>query len=308
MVHHDEDVLSAADGHRIRIQRWSPDGEPAAVVQIMHGLGEHAARYARFAEAAAARGFSVVAHDHRGHGAHADEPGRFAAVDGWNKVVADAHRVNDAIVTAAPDTPVVMVGHSMGSYVAQAFAMHYGGRLAGLLLSGSNRHSRFTLLAGAIVARAEAFRLGGSGHSPLLHRLSFGRYNRPFAPARTDFDWLSRDKAEVDRYLADPLCGGPFTCSLWLELLRGLLRLSTRESAGRVPGDLPILITGGGDDPLGGDKGMGRLALRYAETLHNRLSVKVYPGGRHEMLNDVDRDRVTADWLDWIAATTGNAR
>jgi alpha-beta hydrolase superfamily lysophospholipase len=141
----------------------------------------------------------------------------------------------------------------------------------------------------------------------MLDKLGFDRLNKRFEPARTPFDWLSRDEHEVDRYMADPLCGGPYTAGLWVDFLGGLSSVSSDSALQRIPGDLPILITGGSDDPVGGDDGMGKLMLHYAQTLHSRLTLKLYPGGRHEMLNETNRDEVTRDWLDWADRTVGRA-
>jgi alpha-beta hydrolase superfamily lysophospholipase len=130
--------------------------------------------------------------------------------------------------------------------------------------------------------------------------LGFDSLNKRFEPARTPFDWLSRDEAEVDRYIEDPLCGGPYTAGLWVDFLGGLLRVTSDRALNRIPAELPILIAGGASDPVGGDDGLGKLMLHYAQTLHSRLTLKLYPDGRHEMLNEINRDEVTADWLDWV--------
>jgi alpha-beta hydrolase superfamily lysophospholipase len=308
MVNHRQQQIRAGDGHDIHVQTWEPDAGPATIVQLLHGLGEHIARYARFAEAAAARGMALVGHDHRGHGPHSDDLGYFAGKDGWGKVVGDVGAVNDWIRERYPDRPVVMLGHSMGSFIAQAFAMHYGDRLKGMLLSASTWPSRIELLPGRAIAFVEAWRLGPAGHSPLLHRLGFADFNRRFKPNRTESDWLSRDETEVDRYIADPLCGGPFSCRLWQDFLAGLWELGSDAALNRIPSGLPVLISGGSADPVGGDKGMTKLLLHYAQTGHGRVKIKIYPDGRHEMLNDINRDEVTGDWLDWISSTVGLGR
>ena len=178
--------------------------------------------------------------------------------------------------------------------------MHYGGLLDALLLSASTWPSRIESRAGNMLARIECWRLGAHRHSALLDKLGFGDFNKPFEPARTRLDWLSRDPDEVDAYIADPLCGGPYTAGLWRDLSGGLFKIASDVEIGRVPSDLPILITGGEKDPVGGERGMGQLALHYAQTSHSRLTVKIYPDGRHEMLNEINRDQVTADWLNWI--------
>jgi alpha-beta hydrolase superfamily lysophospholipase len=274
----------------------------------VHGLGEHADRYARFAAAAVECGYAVCAHDHRGHGRHAEHPGHFAVSKGWNRVVNDVDVVNGFVRQTLPGIPVVLLGHSMGSYIAQNFAMYHSERLAGMILSASTWPSRLKLLPAFIIAHIEAWRLGASANSRLLHKLGFSDFNKPFSPARTDLDWLTRDEDEVDKYIADPLCGGPYTCGLWRDLFGGLLQIYSDNSLRRISSELPILITGGELDAVGGDKGMGRLATRYAQTLHSRLKVRIYPEGRHEMLNEVNRDEVTRDWLDWIDATIGTSR
>jgi len=303
MLHHQHHKLTAQDGHVVHVQTWQPDGDPACVIQVLHGLGEYGDRYARFAAAASDRGFAVCVHDHRGHGGHGEEPGHFALRNGWQKANSDIEAVNGFVREQFPATPIVLLGHSMGSFFAQAFAMHYGPRLSALILSASTWSSKISLGAALALARIESWRLGPFGRSALLNALGFGRFNQSFSPARTEMDWLSRDDAEVDKYVADPLCGGPYSCALWRDLLTGLLYISSDHALMRISSELPILISGGELDPVGGDKGMSRLALHYAQTAHKRIKVKIYPGGRHEMLNETNRDEVTADWLDWIEST-----
>ena len=308
MSNHRQQTLRAVDGHEIHVQTWEPEANPAAVIQLLHGLGEHAGRYARFAEAATARGFVLVAHDHRGHGPGADDLGYFAGKDGWNKVISDVGTVNEWIREKYPDRPVVMLGHSMGSFIAQAFALHYGDRLKGMLLSASAWPSRIELVPGRLIAYLEGWRLSPAARSPLLQKLFFGKFNRRFRPNRTESDWLSRDEAEVDKYVADPLCGGPFSCRLWQDFLAGLWELGSDAALNRIPSGLPVLISGGSADPVGGEKGMSKLLLHYAQTGHGRVKFKLYPDGRHEMLNESNRDEVTGDWLDWIANVTGTGK
>ncbi len=304
---HERQILTAPDGHEIHMHMWSPEVAAARVIQVLHGLGEHAARYERFAHAAASRGYAVCVHDHRGHGPHTEELGHFADDSGWHLLVADALLVQDYSRERFADAPLVLLGHSMGSYITQSFAMLYGDRLSALILSASTWPSRLQLLPALAIAHIEAWRLGIRGKSALLDKLGFGNFNKRFAPARTEMDWLSRDAAEVDKYVADPLCGGPYSCRLWLDLLRGLIDISSDNALARVPVGLPLLITGGECDPVGGDRGMTHLMMHYAQTGHQRISVKIFPDGRHEMLNESNRDEVTTNWLDWIAANTRSA-
>jgi len=297
---HERETLATASGYRIHVDFYRDAAEPRCIVQLLHGLGEHAGRYRRLAGALAAAGYGTVVHDHRGHGEHAILAGFFAEKKGWQTVVDDALAVHELIGERYPGTPVVLLGHSMGSFLAQSFAMHHGGRLAGLVLSGSGWPSRATVVPGWLLARAIAASVGRRGESALLDRIGFGNFNRRFEPARTPFDWLSRDEAEVDKYVADPLCGGPYSAGLWLDLLGGLIEISSDNALTRIPADLPILIMGGADDPVGGEDSMAKLAMHYAQTGHQRISLKSYPQGRHEMLNETNRDEVTADLIDWL--------
>ena len=299
---HEEISLAADDGHSIHVQVWAPTGNPVGAIQVLHGVGEHVMRYERFAHSAVARGYAVCGHDHRGHGLSAGERGYFADQDGWHKIVEDVRVVNDHIRSTFGPKPVFMLAHSMGSFIGQTFAMHYGDRLSGLLLSGSSWPQRAQIVPGRILAKLESLRLGKRGRSTMINALGFGAFNRRFQPVRTEMDWLTRDDAEVDKYVTDPLCGGLFTCGLWLDFLRGLFELGADHSLARIPANLPILITGGSVDPVGGENGMTRLAKHYMNTSHQRVELKIYPDGRHEMLNEINRKEVTGDWLDWFDA------
>ena len=292
-------VLPAEDGREIRVLTWRPERAPSAVVQLLHGLGEHVGRYERFGNACAAAGIAVFAHDHRGHGPGAELRGHFADKHGWNRVIADVASVNAAIRIEYPDSPVVLFGHSMGSYIAQSYLMRHSGDADALVLSASTLASAFEVRSGNLLASLLAALVPRS-RSRLLNYLGFNAFNRPFKPARTEMDWLSRDAAEVDKFIADPLCGGPYSNALWRDLTGGLIEISSQAARKRIPADMPILITGGSDDPVGGDKGMRRLHKAYADSGHSALLLKIYAGGRHEMLNETNRDTFTADVLDWI--------
>lgn len=305
---HLQTVLTAADDREIPVQTWQPVGEIASVIQILHGLGEHADRYPRFAETAVQQGHAVCIHSHRGHGPESTELGFFGEADGWQLLLDDARVVNKYVTATFAGKPVVLLGHSMGSYIAQNFAMQYGDELSGLILSASTWSPRMQLSVFRAVAMIVSWRHGKHGKSALLNKLGFGNFNKPFEPGRTGLEWLTRDEQEVDKYVGDPLCGGPYSCGLWLDVLGGLTKISSDQSLARIPSELPILITGGELDPVGGDKGMTKLLQHYAQTGHQRLKVKIYNEGRHEMLNETNRDQVTSDWLNWIAATTRSAR
>lgn len=297
---HEQLTLDAGDGHEIHVHVWSPAEAPTGVIQIFHGLGEYGARYARFASAATQRGLIVSVHDHRGHGEHSEARGFFANKNGWELLTSDALVVNEFLKQRFAGLPLALLGHSMGSYIAQNFAMQHGERIDALLLSASTLAPALQTGFGNLLATLECWRLGKRANSPPLDKLGFGDFNKPFAPARTELDWLSRDPDEVDAYIADPLCGGPYTAGLWRDLTHGLRKIASNAQISLVPLELPIFITGGEKDPVGGERSLLRLASHYTQAGHDQLTVKIYPEGRHEMLNETNRDQVTADWLNWI--------
>jgi len=294
-------TINGDGNHSIPIYLWEPEAAPTAVIQIFHGLGEHSARYDRFAQAAVDHGYAVCAHDHRGHGPAAENIGFFAAENGWDLLVSDGHLVTQFLQQRFTKQPLVLFGHSMGSFVAQSYAMRFGNDLGALILSGSTWPSRIEAKIARLLAHFIAWRRGKHSASPFLDKQGFGNFNKRFEPARTDLDWLSREQGEVDAYIDDPLCGGPYTTGLWIDLLGGLLDFSSDQALRRIPEKLPTLITGGADDPVGGEQGMRALASRYEKTGHVNLSMKTYDGGRHEMLNETNRDEFTDDLLGWIA-------
>lgn len=298
-------TVTASDGTRIHTSRWLPDEPAKAVVQVVHGMAEHSARYARLAEALTTAGYAVYAGDHRGHGATASEAdhGYFADTDGWQTVVADLRAVTRLARSEQPGLPVFLLGHSMGSLLSRAYVIEDGHDLAGLVLSGTTGDPGPLGKVGIAVAAAQS-RIRGRRHvSGLLDRLTFGRFNAAHKPARTAFDWLSRDDAEVDRYIADPLSGNTFTAGFFSDLFGGLQGINDRRRVARVPRDLPILLVAGDQDPAGG-RGKGPRAVReqYAAAGVTDVTCTLYPGARHEIFNETNRDEVTADVIRWLDA------
>lgn len=294
--------LDADDGHLVELNTWRGDADPRAVIQILHGLAEHVQRYDRFAKACTAKGFTVVGHNHRGHGKQPPDGllGHFSDQDGWSRVIDDAQTVSNEIKRDYPKTPLVLFGHSMGSYIAQSFVMRKSPDIDALILSGSTWPNRQELRLARLLARIMKWFRGTRTPSRLFDEMLFKKYNQRFAPNRTAFDWLSRDDAEVDRYVSDPLCGTRSTNGLWLELFTALLEISTASALAKVSESLPILITGGALDPVGGAKALARLAAEYEASGHANVTLKLYSEGRHEMLNEINRDEVTEDLLAWI--------
>jgi alpha-beta hydrolase superfamily lysophospholipase len=296
-------TFCAPDGAEIYVYKWLPDGQIKAIINIVHGMAETAARYERFAEVLTQKGYAVYAEDHRGHGrtikdaAHAGE----APPDALNLMLNDLHQLSGIINKEIPGTPLFLLGHSMGSFLTQGYIARWGRQLKGAILSGTAGPNDALAAAGKVIACLEILRLGRAGKSKLLNTLSFGSFNKQFQPARTDFDWLSRDEAEVDKYITDPYCGGIFPAGFFYDLFSFLRQINGREALSGIPRELPLYIFSGSCDPVGAKtKSVRKLINIYQKLGVADLSFKFYEGGRHEMLNEVNRGEVAADIVKWL--------
>ncbi len=301
-MNHSTFWLTANDRSRLYVNQWMPEGPAKAVVMLSHGMAEHSGRYARLAEALCGAGYGLYALDQRGHGRTADEGtlGLYAETDGWNKVVGDLASLNQHIGQQQPGLPIILLGHSMGSYIAQAYLLHHSASLHGAILSGSNFQPVALYRAARVIARIERLRQGLRGRSALIEFLSFGSFNKAFRPNRTAFDWLSRDPDEVDKYINDPLCGFRCTNQLWIDLLGGLQQISKASNLAQIDPGLPILVMGGECDPVSAGKRLNSLADALRDAGCQHLQLTVYPQARHEVFNETNRDAVTADVLAWL--------
>jgi alpha-beta hydrolase superfamily lysophospholipase len=276
---------SNADGTTIHVHEWAPAGASRGVVQLSHGMGEHAARYAHLAQTLAAAGFAVYADDHRGHGHSIADTAGDLGQGGWNGLVDDMVQLSGIVRDRHPGLPLVLVGHSLGSFASQQFILDHSGDIAGIALSG-------TTALDALLPHMSGDDSGGS---------VLAAFNKPFEPARTDFDWLSRDEAQVDAYLADPWCGFDLAPSALAELFGAAGRWADVRS---VRPDLPIYVFVGAHDPINGGLAFSNILVqRYRDSGHSAVTYKTYPEGRHEILNETNRDEEEADLLAWIEGT-----
>lgn len=281
--------LSDADGMTIQATCWSPGVEPRAVVQIAHGMGEHSARYARFAEALTDAGYIVYTSDHRGHGRTAGSSERHGDLGdgGWDALVADVGQLGRIARADNPGKSFALFGHSMGSFAAQQFVLDHSDELDALVLSGS---TAVDVIAAQLDPNAET---------------DLSAFNEPFGD-RTDFEWLSRDEAEVDRYVADEACGFGLNPAGTGGMIEGAMLTGQPERIDAIRKDLPILIASGDADPLaaGGDL-IRLLESRYRDAGLIDVTVELYPEARHEILNETNRDEVTGDILAFLDRTIG---
>ena len=291
-----------------RVPAASESKRPRAVVHILHGMAEHAGRYARFADALQAADYAAIAHDHRGHGrttAPDAAQGHFGR-DGWPAVIADVEAVNRSIRERWGKTPVVVFGHSMGAVIALAYALEHSGTVEGAAVWNVETDYGALERTFAALLRAERFLKGSDVPSLLAERLTFEQWNREFKPNRTAFDWLSRDEAEVDLYVADPLCGSPVTVGTWLAVLQGVRFTGSKRALTGLPRDKAMHLLGGRADPCSKHAGaVERLARRLDAIGALDVTLDVLPDARHESLNELDRDATTARFVAWLDGRFG---
>ncbi len=311
-MHETNFTIEAPDGQAVAVYRWSGagsgSGSPTAVVQIAHGASEHAARYRRVADALVDAGYEVYAQDHRGHGRTAAEHGRFgvARPGGWGAIVEDTHRLTGHVASEHPGTPIVLLGHSMGSMIAQGYLQRWGDDLSALVLSGTTGGlglDQDTL--DMVVALGEG---EGADEPSEVFAAMFAGFNEPFGgPDATGFEWLSRDPDEVQAYVEDPWCGEPLSNGFVADMLTGTSAMWTPEAEERIRRDLPVYVFGGVDDPVGGEQAASvrELVERYEALGAGPVTLRLYPGARHETLNETDRTEVTADLIAWLDSTVG---
>ncbi len=306
MVIASEFYFPSSDGRTlIHVNQWTPLGGPiAGVVQIAHGVAEYGARYEPFARFLCGHGFAVVANDHLGHGKSLVEDCPmvyFGDENGWRHAVEDMEELRRRTAKVFPGVPYFLFGHSMGSFLSRTHLIRYPGRLDGCVLCGTGHMSPALIAGGKLIAGREIRRLGRKAYSAKADQLAFGAYNKPFAPNRTRFDWISASEANVDAYIADPLCGGDTTLGLFRDMLGGLGIITKQANIERMDKDLPVLFIAGDQDPVGEmGKGVRRAYQAFRKAGVGDVSIKLYHGLRHEILNEASRRYVYQDVLDWL--------
>lgn len=285
--------------------RWSPEGEPKAVLQIVHGIAEYIERYDGFAEFLTRRGFLVVAEDHMGHGQSIGSEGvQGYFTGGWFNAVADSYHLLEMTKAEYPELPYVLFGHSMGSFMARTILCKYpDSGIDAAIICGTGWQPAFALPAVIKIVEGECKKVGETNPSQRLQNLVFGGYNKRVEHPRTEFDWLTRDAKIVDAYIAHPLCGFTASTGLLRDMMTGILYIEQPKNLAAMRKDLPVFFIAGGDDPVGSyGKGVRKAADAFRKAGMTDVDVHIYPLCRHELLNEINREEIYGDILQWLSA------
>lgn len=284
--------------------QWTPEDAPRGIVQIVHGIAEFVERYDTFAEYLNSLGFLVVAEDHMGHGQSIGRDGtRGYFAGGWFSAVEDTMTLMKQTMARFPGVPYVLFGHSMGSFMARTILARYpDSGISAAVICGTGWQPRH-LLPGVIrIVESACRKCGEREPNAQLENLVFGGYNRRVEHPRTAYDWLTRDPKIVDEYIAHPLCGFTSSAGLLREMLKGILYIEQPEQLARMSRELPVLFIAGGDDPVGSyGKGVRRTESEFRKAGMRNVTCRIYPLGRHEILNEINREEVFRDVAQWLA-------
>lgn len=302
-----------SDGYELWVNRWAPDAEEEikGVIELHHGLAEHSMRYDRLGSILAENGYVFNAYDMRGHGHTAENAekngtgkfGKLADKDGFNRVVEDLNEMIESLKAEYPEKPVILLGHSFGSFVSQGYIEKYSQNITACTLCGTAGPQNALVAGGHALAAIVKFFRGKNAVVPLLSHLSFDGYNKRIQNPKGPNDWLSANEENVEMYEADKWCGIPLTVSFFYDMTAGLKQIHKAQNIKKISNDLPINFIYGKEDPVGS----------YGETIQNlyniyktngvkKLTIKGYDGDRHEIFNERDNETVEKDFLDWVSS------
>lgn len=306
----EEFYFDSRDGEtKIHAIKWVPDGKPVCILQIVHGMAEYIARYDRLACELAGQGILVTGEDHLGHGLSVsgkngkkDHPyGYFCHHDAATVVVRDVHRLKKTVQEQYPGVPYLIMGHSMGSFITRNYLCRYGTGIDGAIIMGTGMQPRRVVKTAKGLSKLLGKIQGEKHVSKFVDKLAFGSYNERIDDPKTGMDWLSRDAKEVQKYLEDPLCGFTFTLNGFATLFELIDRLYDQDYLKKMPAGLPVLFVAGDSDPVG-DYGTAvcRVAESFKKLGMKHVECKLYTGMRHELVNEIGREQVDRDILNWV--------
>ena len=297
----EEFYLDSCGAGRLHCALWKPEGEPKAVVQLIHGIAEHIGRYDEFANFLTQHGYVVAADDHMGHGGSVENGLKGYFSGGWLSAVEDEKRLHDEISAQYPDLPYYILGHSMGSFLLRTYLYTYPDAVDKAVISGTGWEDPMKVRMGKFVCKLEQARIGEKNTSALVTKLMFGSYNKAFGPVTSPNAWICSDDAVVAASDADPLCGFDATVGLARDLLTGVGMNEQPENLDKMNKQLPVLFISGCKDPVGGmAKGVLKCIDAFKRSGMKNITIKLYPEGRHEMLNERNKAEVYQDVLDWL--------
>ena len=283
--------------------KWTPEGEPKAVLQIVHGIAEFVERYDTFANYLTSLGYVVVAEDHMGHGQSINGDGIQGYFHGgWFNAVADTYKLMKDTMAEYSGLPYILFGHSMGSFMARTILCKYpDSGISGAIICGTGWQPTFAMPAMLKLLSAVCKKTGEQNPNETLQKLVFGSYNKKVEHPRTAYDWLTRDTKIVDEYIAHPLCGFTASCGLLRDMMEGIYYIQQEKHLCQMQKKLPVFFIAGGDDPVGPyGKGVHQAADAFRKVGMEDVSVKIYPLCRHEILNEINKDDVFKDVTNWM--------
>lgn len=297
---------SSTGKNKIRARMCVPDAEPRAIVQIIHGIAEYIDRYDEFMSFLADNGIIAVGTDHLGHGKSIEseeQTGFFAYDNGWDYAVRDEEVLRLAMHENYPELPIIVFGHSMGSFMARTLLIRYPDAFNAAIISGTGNQGAALVNGGLFMGNLVTGLKGAHHYSKFLNNLAFGSYNKIYDNPKTEYDWLSRDESNVQKYIDDPLCGFIPSCSLFRDMMTGVKFITNKKNLTAMNKDMPVYFMSGDMDPVGEcGKGVQKAYNNFLEAGMKDVSIKLYPGGRHEMLNEINKDEVYTDILAWLGS------
>lgn len=297
---------SSTGKNKLHARMCVPDAEPRAIVQIIHGIAEYIDRYDEFMSFLADNGIIAVGTDHLGHGKSIEseeQTGFFAYDNGWDYAVRDEEVLRLAMHENYPELPIIVFGHSMGSFMARTLLIRYPDAFNAAIISGTGNQGAALVNGGLFMGNLVTGLKGAHHYSKFLNNLAFGSYNKIYDNPKTEYDWLSRDEANVQKYIDDPLCGFIPSCSLFRDMMTGVKFITNKKNLTAMNKDMPVYFMSGDMDPVGEcGKGVQKAYNNFLEAGMKDVSIKLYPGGRHEMLNEINKDEVYTDILTWLGS------
>lgn len=297
-----EELILSRDRSDLYTYVWNNVDNPRGIVHIFHGMVEHSERYNDFAIYLNSKGYIVIASDHRGHGktSKSNEMG-YIGDNGFKAIVLDKKFISDYIVDRYKDIPLFILGHSFGSFIAQEYLINYSNDVQGIIFSGSAKNDGIDIDLGYLVSRIQSLFIDDRKPAKLIDKMAFGGFNRSVKSSKTKFDWLSRDENQVRRYIDDEKCSFVPSINFYKNLFKGLRGLYKSDRLSSIRTNIPILVISGDRDPVGKfGKSVKRLSSQYEGLGIIDTTLKLYEGGRHELLNEINKDEVYEYIYRWI--------